>query len=497
MSKAVISPYWLTDKYIYVMLLVYPLFVGFSGYTRLTASKFAFFTGITALWLAALIISAVKNRLRLRKPSFVQACVLLFFLACCVSAAVSPYFTSSLVGEGRFDGLLTIFLCTSVFMGVSAFARPKSGYVVALTASMSICCVIAVIQLFGYNFLGLFPNDYNYYDSGYEFSCEFLGTIGNAGLFSAFLCLCLPLFSAYYITSSKQSLWLLPVIALGTFCVFASNISAGKLALCLCAVISAPLLISSAQHLQRGLDILAIICLSLCAALAVVFNCDGGALTVSCEFSRRVAAFGMVAVLAVIFRVILKNNKVGTKTLHICLYSVSALAVVACIIAVWNWGGTGGTIYEFSRIMHGEANDSFGSSRILIWRNTLDLVKDRPLFGGGPGTLPLRLDVNFSRYVEETGKTLHASVDNAHNAYLGLLVNTGAISLVLYFTAMLASLAGAIKRQSQAALCLSSALLCYWIQDFFGLGLFIVSPLMWMLWGLLHSSVKNNIRLRV
>lgn len=479
------------------MLLIYPLFVGFWGYTRLTASKFAFFACFTGGWLIALIVSIVKNRIHLGKASFLQSCILLFVLACCISAVVSPNFTSTIIGKGRFDGLLTIFLSASVFMGVSTFSRPKHSYVTALAISMSLCCVIAVIQLFGYNFLNLFPNNYNYYDGGYEFSGEFLGTIGNAGLFSAFLCLCLPLFSAYYITSSAQTPWLLPIIFLGMFCAFECNISAGKLALCLYFIVSTPLLISNSKRLRRGLELMAITCLSICAVLALCFVYDGTVLTVTYVFSPLCAALLTVAVLALILRIILKNRKIAAKALHIGFASITVLIIISCLIILWNWKGTNGTIYEFSRLIHGEVDDSFGSSRIIIWRNTLDLVKERPLFGGGPGTLPLRLEVDFSRYVESSGKTLRASVDNAHNVYLGILANTGALSLILYLSSMVASLALAIKRQSSAILCLTSALLCYWIQDFFGLGLFIVSPLMWMLWGLLNSAVIDDIRLRV
>ena len=37
--------------------------------------------------------------------------------------------------------------------------------------------------------------------------------------------------------------------------------------------------------------------------------------------------------------------------------------------------------------------------------------------------------------------------------------------------------------------CLACSLLCYWIHAFFGLGLFLVSPLMWLTWGLFASGL--------
>ncbi|MEG2677884.1 MAG: O-antigen ligase family protein, partial [Oscillospiraceae bacterium] len=138
--------------------------------------------------------------------------------------------------------------------------------------------------------------------------------------------------------------------------------------------------------------------------------------------------------------------------------------------------------------------DSFGSSRILIWRKCAELIPGRLLLGSGPGTLALHLDVGFSRFVAETGQTLETVVDNAHNEYLGILLNTGLFSLLAYLSAMSASLWRAIRSSSNtpAFLCIACAVLCYWIQSFFGLGLLIVSPLMWVLWGLLATSLHGE-----
>ena len=143
-----------------------------------------------------------------------------------------------------------------------------------------------------------------------------------------------------------------------------------------------------------------------------------------------------------------------------------------------------GTLFELSQVLHGHLEDSYGSSRVLIWRKLLALVPAHPLFGGGPGTLALRLDLHFSRTVAETGKTISTFVDNSHNVYLGILVNTGALSLAAYLAAMTATLRDTARSRAVLAAPLACALLCYWVQDFFGLGLFLVAPLMWIFWGL-------------
>lgn len=485
--------YWITDKYIYLMLLVYPLFIGFWGYTRLTASKFVFFSALTLIWFLLLVADRIKTKPACSaRPTLPQALMLLFFLSNCVSAVVSKNFVSSLLGEGRFDGLLTVFLYTVIFMGVSTFGRPKRKYIRAIALSMTVCCGIAVLQFLGYNALWLYPHNYSYYDGGYKFSGEFLGTIGNANLFSAYLCLCLPLFSAYYITEEKVAIKLFLPLFVGTFCSFVCRVSAGKLALFLTALLLTPLLITDGKRLRRGLDILAVILLALCMAETFSAKHSYDFVSISLVFTRRSAFFAAAAVIAAVLRLLLKNTVIAAKTLRRLFSMLSVLISVILFVAIYNWQDSEGTIFELSRIMRGEIRDSFGSSRILIWRNTLSLVKDRLLFGGGPGTLRLILDVNFSRFVEETGKTLSASVDNAHNVYLGILANSGLLSLLFYLSAMISGFIGALRSKRTFALCLACSLMCCWIQDFFGLGLFIVSPLMFIFWGLIGGQRAAN-----
>ena len=119
-----------------------------------------------------------------------------------------------------------------------------------------------------------------------------------------------------------------------------------------------------------------------------------------------------------------------------------------------------------------------------IWRGVLALIPERPVLGGGPGTLALRLEIEFSRYVPETGETLRTFVDNAHNQYLQLLADTGAAGLAGYVLLLACTLTHAVKKRAPQTM----ALLCYCVQDFFGLGLCLVSPVFWAILGLSLSG---------
>lgn len=485
----------ITELYIYLMLFLFPLFTGFWGYVEVTLSKYIFFVSVTALWLIALVVAAIlkKARLNPKKLTLTGIFVLIFLVFCCVSAVFSPFKSSVLLGEGRFDGLITTFLCVGVFFGISNYARPKRSYIYAACAAVSLNCLVAVLQLLGYNPFHLFPGDYNFYDAGVHFSSTFLGTIGNADLFSAYLCLILPLASVYYICSEKRELTLLPCVLLTAFCQFKSGVSGGILALAVTAIAAAPFVITNGERLRRALEIACLAFFSAFLAFSVKTAEASDTVTVDFILSRFSEALIIAAVLAAVLRLITSKHEFAEKPLKLTFTVLAAVLVISGLLTAYFWKGTDGSVYELSQLLHGNVQDSFGSSRILIWRKSLELVPARLLLGGGPGTLALRLDVNFSRLVEETGKTLSSSVDNAHNDYLGILVNTGLVSLIAYFAAQLASLCKAVKaaKLSDFCACLACGLMCYWVQAFFGLGLFLVSPIMWLFWGLLVSTLRK------
>jgi len=487
--------YWVTDAYIYLMLFVFPLFTGFEGYANVTLSKYLFLSAATVLWLLLLTIGKIRfhDKMKVGAPVLIDSLILLYLICCGVSALASPDKGTSLLGAGRFDGLLTTVLCILIFSGVSKNARPKSSYIYAAAAAVSLNCIVAVLQILGYNPLWLFPGSFNFYDAGFEFSSTFLGTIGNADLFSAYLCLMLPLMSVYYIMASRRPLFFLPMLLLNAFCLFVCGVSGGVLALVVTLLIAAPLIITGGESLRRSLEIALLFTVAAFSALTIQTSENVSGVVVRFAFSGQATVCAVLAAVLFLLRLIFCKSVFSRKQLQVFFAVLSVLTVICGVTVVYFWHGTEGTVYELSQVLHGNWDDHFGSSRILIWRKTLKLVPEKLLLGGGPGTLALRLQIDFARYVAETGQTLATTVDNAHNDYLAILVNTGLFSLLAYLAAQLISLVKAAKksRHSLFASCLICGLLCYWLQAFFGLGLFLVSPMMWLLWGLLIPALKQ------
>ena len=162
------------------------------------------------------------------------------------------------------------------------------------------------------------------------------------------------------------------------------------------------------------------------------------------------------------------------------------LILVLAVIYVIPFSGLLG---EAHSVLHGNFDDRFGSGRIFIWRNTLPLLRERLLLGGGADCFSHRMTAVFSR-VTEDGTTITRGIDCAHCEYLNILVNQGLPALVSLLAAMLLTFKNAIKTDSDASVMFASAMLCYGIQAAFGISMPANTAYFWILWGI-NASLPN------
>lgn len=413
---------WVTDKYILLMLGLFPLVWGSQGYGNITRTKFLFFLIATCLWLGVTAVfwcvaAARKEGFVPRvRPAHIAMAV--FLASGAVSAALSEYGVQCLMGLGRYDGYVVTLLYGLIFFGVSWLGKPNRGHAWALGLSVGFCSVVCWLQLAGLDPFGLYPEGTNYYDKYVAFNGAFMGTIGNAGLVSAFLCMGVPFLTAFALLSEhrRDRLLLLPAV-LGLGILLLCDIDAGILALGVTVLVGVPVVIRGRKPRR----------IAACAA--------GG-----------IAALGL-----------------GT---------------------VYFLPGKSRLLYEFSQVLHGHLADEFGSHRGQIWKRCWELFLEKPWFGGGPGTAAKRFDILW------TGEHRSTYVDNAHNVYLGHLVNMGLIAALSYIAAAVCSLLTWLRRRDESPLfaALGCGFLCFLVQDFFGLGLSLTEPILFVAWGLLETE---------
>ena len=485
-----------------LMLAVFPLFTGFEGYTSITEYKYGMFLAATAAWLLPIVWYVFRYLFLKRKlavhMSAAQWSALAFFAASAVSAVLSPYSESVVIGAGRYDGLLTLALYCGIFLGVSAFGEPRRKYVLIFAASMLLCSAVAIFQLFGKNALSLFPDNLNFYDGNTDYTGEFLGTIGNTNLLSGALCLLIPLCIMSVVTWEKSGWYalLLAGAGAGMFVLCASGVAGGAVALAVFAAAASILLLRSGERVMK--TALALFPTGLCAAAGISMTHVYEHRTLTLGFNIKLFALlccAVTAVCAVLYAFgRISRNRLTARGYSAVFAAAVGVVILAGLAAVYSWSGEQGTLYEFSQVLHGNISDKFGSSRIRIWRAVLGIIPERPLLGGGPDTLALRLNIEFTRYIEELDFTRVTYVDNAHNEYLGYLANLGALGLAAYVSIMVCSAVRMVKTRDVSGVLpgIGCAVLCYWAEGLFGLGLCITAPLFWILWGLFESRTKES-----
>ena len=182
-----------------------------------------------------------------------------------------------------------------------------------------------------------------------------------------------------------------------------------------------------------------------------------------------------------------------------CAWLIVAGILLTAAVSVYFLGGRmGGFLYEASELMHGRWSDDFGSGRLYIWRNVMELVPEHPLFGGGPDTLGLRTDAAFERYDETLGILIHSTIDTAHNEYLNILINQGSFGLLTYVAILMASAVRwlTLARKNLTVAVCGCAVLGYCIQAFFGISSPISTPYLWMALALLNADDRQSYRMK-
>ena len=180
--------------------------------------------------------------------------------------------------------------------------------------------------------------------------------------------------------------------------------------------------------------------------------------------------------------------------LQLKAWGLSLLLLLLLATALYCYNGPPqGTLWEASRVLHGELRPEFGSSRMLIWQEALASPEGWQdwLLGTGPGTRARHFTTVFQRYLPG-GRLLRAAVDSAHSEYLDDLLELGLCGLLAYMSSLISSLVRAWRRRGdQRTVVLAGAVLCYSLQAAFNLRSVVVAPLFWLIWGLLLARLRR------
>ena len=209
-----------SEIYILFFATVHLLYFGLDGYSHIFEAKLiTFFTANSIMFLFAVffffyfrysenidIMSKIKSRL-----SPAHTCIILYLLFTAISSVLSEHFPETIRGISRCEGLLTITVYCFMFAVTSLLPYVKKYTLTAFAVAVTVFSALSVIQLFSYNPFSLYPEGTNFYDAGVRYTSAFIGTIGNANLSGAFICIALPLLTVITIKSKSKLRFLLAI----------------------------------------------------------------------------------------------------------------------------------------------------------------------------------------------------------------------------------------------------------------------------------------------
>lgn len=412
--------------YACALVTVHALFLPYGGYERMMEGKYVCFLLLSLGWLAALGLSRPLRppfRQRLLRVTPLRLCAAAYLLFSMISALLSPYGAQTLLGGPRRDGLLTLALYALCGLALSGTLRADSLLPVCTAVFALLCDALALAQLAGFNPLGLYPAGLGYWDGDIAYPGFYAGTAGNIDFTAFLLALSVAVLSAAALRERRDG-----------------------------------------RPVRRLLYVPAVF-LTLWTLLRL-----GVA-----------SAWAGLAFAAMWSPALLVPSRRRAMLLLSCALTAAALVLLSL------YSGNNRTLTQAALALRGAWDGSYGSGRAAIWRDCLPLVREYPVFGGGPDTLHLRGVEPFTWTLD--GVPVPADITAAHNEYLNILVNQGALALLAYLGLLGGALLRCFRRagEPRMAVC-GAALLCYAAMAFFSISTCITAPYVWLLLAVVLSD---------
>ncbi len=497
------------NVFLYLFLCFFPLFV-WTNYSNITHMKMVCFLVLLAGFGVMVALSFADKKKRVRQnllsweaytPDFLLA---VFLLGGLISGLLSPYLGEvnkdglNLIffGAGRHDGWLFLVAYALLYFLASRFAHFKRAHLQAFAVVVFIMCLIGVVQLSGINFLSLYPTG-----SYQGFPNRFFSTIGNADIMGGFMCMAAPIIGVGYVVfrlSRPMQIFFLMAHTLSVYLMIYLRVDMAVVGLAALIAVMTPLLLRNRMYLKKLLDIGMTIAIgwgltglihhTYVKAEKVTYN------TIKAEnlFWLCLAIFGVL----LIARLLVEKFELKWLSYKVLRWTVVGLEIAAVIGAfcflrfVLEEPAKNGLLKDLYELARGQLSLTAGNHRIGIWKYSLMMAKENPVFGTGTGTFA----TTFKAFAKEAGYSRYASrnLDFAHNEYLHYICTMGLVGGISYIAFLISCCWQAMKRcfKNPKILVLGAAVFGYSVQVFFCFSVVIAAPFFWLFLGLMMGEVR-------
>ncbi len=522
----------IANIYLTVMFTVFPLFVNLSfntsfpfidferGYVSIRHQKYFFFLIITAAaviaeFLVLLTKSTTEQKEKnperqseLSKITFTDWAVLAFVLSCAVSTVLSPYIELAFLGEisiddythGRNNGLILMLFYAVIYFFLTRCWKFKEYVFIALASVSGVISLLAVLNGFNIDPLGmfeLFKNDETVY-------LNFMTTIGNKNMFASHLCVTLPVIIALLVQTEK--LWrravYLAATILGAMAVVVCDSDSVVLGLGVFAAVFTVVYCRRPKKLGMYFIVLAVMLLSI--KLLGIFSALGGDNykelgAIPFKLMKPNLTYAAAAILGALgIAAFFLGQKRGDKPLPVgfpiavgSLFGLAALAGLGTVVYFTAFD-TKTDLGELERTLR--FSDAWGTHRGFMWNKSFEAFGKynllEKLFGKGPESFYYTFSPYFGELYDRFGDS---STDAAHNEYINYLMNIGIVGLCSYLAFTGSALVRAFKaaRRNPVSLVFVSAVVAYMAQATVNIALPIATPLFIIFVSLCEASARS------
>ena len=490
-------PEWVTTVLGMLWLALFPLWQD-GSYSRITRSKWLgmlLLTGVTVVacgHMLATLASRGEWRRHIRL-TWLHAAAAAYFALVALSAVYGSWADYNnddgrlavIWGAKRYEGLITqgcyglIFLCMSLtrvrlrpLLDAAAYALLAYGAMVWL-------------QYHDVNVLELFP-----VGTSIHTNYEFQGPIGNIDMVVGYLSIVMAaLLGGFAWLERPRWLWLAAGLA-GVLLTLMTEVQCGVIML---AALLFALLLLALRHPDGRWRTLLI----LSGTLAMVSIWLTTGMPWLHEVEELCFVFDWWRLLPLLAGVLLMvaalplRRRPGPALGWRWIMAIAVGLVVAALLAVYLLPfPAGSSLWEMQEILHGRAEDAYGSERIGIWRLTLEMNRGNRLWGTGPDTFLYAMD----DYLWRTGQSLVQHFDNPHNLVLGVMSNSGLPAMALFLVLTAGALLCGLRRseRDRAVLPWTLAVLCYLVQGMFTFSICLVTPMFFAALGMLTGQLNEG-----
>lgn len=452
------------NNYINILVLlfltVFPLFFD-NYYINITITKYKVFSILSlSIFFMGLYYTLSANieqnrrltlnsvSLYLRQMSLCDILFLLLLITAVLSCLISEWRLPAFSGVcGKYIGLIFMLLTGGLYYGITRHMTLTPYIKYSFPVILSIISLMAFFQFCGYDVLGFYK--------GITDGTMYIATFGHVDVFSAFLCVYLPVcLYLFCYAEGREHLIYATGSFMGFLAIFSSNSDSSYIGLGISLAVLLIFTVSNTKRLKRysilllQLTLAAILWKILPPFFGLVLR-EQSSITTFFTSSKILFMFALIGSFLFLLCIFMNKQKKNLPKNLPCILTVFFVLLLLLLIILFIWFSLFDTEKDIGNLANYlRFNNHWGSDRGYVWKWLIEFFGFSPLltklFGAGPDTTTLILYKYFKVEMSDELGVFYAS---AHNEYLNYLVTIGLVGTVLYLSLLILSIIKCFRKR--------------------------------------------------